>query len=301
MHQLRPSNTHRRLQLLHRNCFVGFTAGGIGVLFERTIPHRPQQRRQERQRNKHRNRDVRRRRITHIRQERNIRDAQPNQRDNNRQTSENNRRTSGAGRQPNRIEPTSPMPQLIAITRHNKQRIINTDGQPQHESKRWRHGIQRHQRRRPHRDQRPNTNTNHRRDQRHPRSEQTTKRHRKNNERHDQPRDLTDRLNRDRVAIARAADLNGHARIARNRGGIFDRLAILLGHINGQRHVESETHCAVAAIIGVRAQRMRIQPRRIHRKPHLNFPLHELLLQPLIHRHRVFELQRIAQVRNVLF
>ena len=271
-----------------------------GVLTKDPRATRPQQRGQERQRHSHRDHHADRREVTHVRQERDVRQAQADQRDRHRQARENHRGTRSSRGQANRIGARPPLPQLIAVARHDEQRVVDADGQADHQTQRRRDGVQRQHRCRTHRHQRANTHAHDRCGQRQTSRQQRTERERKDDQRNHHAGDLRDRLNGDGVSEARAADLHVHARVARDLDRVVHRLPILVGDVGGQRHVVAEGHGAVAPVGGVHPQVLRVGFRGGFGHALLRHLIDEHLAQLVVELYGVAELHALFEVGHVI-
>ena len=192
------------------------------------------------------------------------------------------------------------MPQLVAVAGHDEQRVVDTDRQAQHEAQRWRHRIQRHEEGRTDRQQRADSDANHRGEQRQPGREQAGESHPEDDHGHRQSGDLTDRFNGDGVRKTQATSLDGEPRVAGDVHRVGDGGTVLVGDVRGDGDVEAEAQHAGAAVVGHGAEGVRVQQRGLARQPHLHFLLDEFLLQPVVHRHGVVQLEGVAEVLDVL-
>ena len=192
------------------------------------------------------------------------------------------------------------MPQLVAVAGHDEQRVVDTDRQAQHEAQRWRHRVQRHEEGRADRQQRADADTDHRGEQRQSGGEQAGEGYPQNDHRHRQTGDLTDRFDGDGVREAQATGFDGEPRVAGDVHRVGDGLPVLVGDVRGDGDVEGEAQHAGAAVVGHSAEGVRVLQRGLARQPHLHFLLDELLLQPVVHRHGVVQLEGVAEVLDVL-
>ena len=192
------------------------------------------------------------------------------------------------------------MSQLVAVAGHNEQRVVDTYRQAQHEAQRWRHRIQRHEEGRADRQQRADADADHRGEQWQAGGEQAGEGHPQDDHRHRQSGDLTDRFDGNGVREAQATGLDGEPRIAGDVHRVGDGGTVLVGDVRRHGDVEAEAQHAGAAVVGHGAEGVRVQQRGLARQPHLHFLLDEFLLQPVVHRHGVVQLEGVAEMLDVL-